>query len=100
MNSKQGGTMLTFLLWTLLTSASFAAENPSPGAYVNAEGGPLLPLLQNAQEKIDIEIYTMTDQKVRSLLRSALRRGVKIRILKEPKPLGQKCDLFGSGIVS
>ena len=67
--------MLTFILSVLLSSPASAGlplnQFPEPGVYVNADGGPLLPLLQNAREKIDIEIYTMSDLKVRSLLRAA-----------------------------
>jgi len=92
--------MLTFILSVLLSSPASAGlplnQFPEPGVYVNADGGPLLPLLQNAREKIDIEIYTMSDLKVRSLLRAALKRGVKVRIVKDPNPLGVKCDVFGS----
>jgi phosphatidylserine/phosphatidylglycerophosphate/cardiolipin synthase-like enzyme len=72
---------------------------PAQGVYVNAQGSPLLPLLQNARNAIDIEIYTMGDKTVRRLIREALARGVKVRILKDPNPLGDSCDLF-SGAAS
>ena len=67
---------------------------PAQGVYVNAQGSPLLPLLENARSAIDIEIYTMADTTVRTLIRQALSRGVKVRILKDPNPLGDKCALF------
>ena len=99
--------MLTYLIATLLSLSSPAHADspltsaPAEGAYVNQDGGPLLPLLEGAKSKIDIEIYTMTDKTVRELLRSALARGVKVRIVKDPNPLGVKCDVFGtSGALS
>ena len=69
---------------------------PAEGVCVNAEGSPLLPLLQNATNSIDIEIYTMKDPTVRTLLRSAISRGVTIRVVKEPKPVGESCNVFAT----
>jgi cardiolipin synthase A/B len=94
--------LLSLLFFTPATNAGALPldRNPAPGAYVNADGGPLLPLLANAHQKIDIEIYTMNDLRVRALLREALQRGVKIRIVKDGNPLGSKCDLFGNGGLS
>jgi cardiolipin synthase A/B len=79
----------------LAAAGSFAGELPAPGVYLNSEGSPLLPLLENARTSIDIEIYAMEDPTVRDLLRAALARGVSLRILKEPRPVGDKCKLFG-----
>lgn len=69
---------------------------PSAGVYINGMESPLLPLLANATGTIDIEIYTMKSQTVRDLIRRALRRGVRVRIIMEPKPEGEKCDVFGN----
>lgn len=77
-------------------ASSNPGEAPAEGVYLNSSGSPLLPLLQSATQSIDIEIYTMSDTTVRSLLRSALARGVKVRILKDPHPDGQTCDPFGA----
>ena len=95
--------MLTKLFATALAFGTLAHADvtpltamPAPGAYVNEDGGPLIPLLTNAKSRIDIEIYTMTSKTVRQLLRDALQRGVKVRIVKDPNPLGSKCDVFGS----
>jgi cardiolipin synthase len=97
--------MLTYLFAAFLSICSSPASAevpftaaPAEGAYVNEEGGPLLPLLAGAKSKIDIEIYTITDKTVRDLLRSALARGVKVRIVKEPNPFGVKCDVFGNSL--
>ena len=72
---------------------------PTPGVYLNSEGSPLIPILTNIgksprYKSLDIEIYTMSDPKVRLLLREALNRNVKIRIIKEPNPVGEACDVF------
>jgi len=79
------------------TQTDVSTGLPVPGVYLNSEGSPLLPILGYDKLKtLDIEIYTMGDPNVRSLLRAALDRKVKIRIVKEPKPLGETCDTFGT----
>ena len=73
----------------------------SEGFYNNADGSPVLNLLDSATQStdsIDIEIYTMQDPAVRASLRQALARGVRVRIIQEPSPLGTSCRVFsGSG---
>lgn len=83
------------ILFSVVVHAALPMDRmPSAGVYLNSEGSPLLPLLKNAKKSIDIEIYTMSDPTVRALIRQALARRVKVRIIKDPKPLGEKCDLF------
>jgi cardiolipin synthase len=92
--------MLIFALLGILATAAHAQlpmdVPPAAGVYVNSEGAPLLPLLKNARDSIDIEIYTMGDKTVRTLLREAISRGVKVRIIKDPNPLGERCNLFAA----
>ncbi|MGZ3692729.1 MAG: phospholipase D-like domain-containing protein [Bdellovibrionota bacterium] len=96
--------MLILSILTLFLSpishAGRTAEFPKTGVYVNSEASPLLALLGAAKSKIDIEIYTMTDPTIRSLLRDAIRRGVKIRIVKDARPVGKNCDVFAANEVS
>jgi len=88
------------LFLSVLPQFAFAAKPasnalmPTAGIYINSEGSPIIPLLTNATKSIDIEIYTMKDATIHSLLRSAMSRGVKLRIVKEPKPVGDSCDVF------
>ncbi|GHU65305.1 hypothetical protein FACS1894123_11110 [Bacteroidia bacterium] len=93
--------MLIVLYYALVCAPSYAAlpidQTPRSGAYVNSEGSPLLPLLHNARGKIDIEIYTIKDKTVRTLLRDALKRGVNVRIVKDASVLGETCNVFGNG---
>ncbi len=77
---------------SIFATIAFAA--PNPGFYENSTGSPLIPLVQSARSSLDIEIYTMQDKKFRSALRSTLKRHVKVRIVKDGSPLGEKCDLF------
>jgi len=92
--------MISALLLAVSTAMAFAApsinEMPKAGVYINAEGSPLLPMLANATGTIDIEIYTMKSQTVRDLIRGALDRGVKVRVIMEPKPVGETCNIFGA----
>jgi phosphatidylserine/phosphatidylglycerophosphate/cardiolipin synthase-like enzyme len=67
---------------------------PDAGVYLNSEGSPLLPLLESANRTIDIEIYTMNDPTVHRLIRQALARHVRVRVLKDPNPLESACDTF------
>lgn len=85
------------LVWLVASITAFAGSYqgmPAAGVYVNEEGYPLLPALQNAQHQIDIEVYTMKDSNVREELRAAMQRGVHVRIIKESRPVGEKCDVF------
>ena len=67
---------------------------PAAGFYNNADGFPIFGLIEGALTNIDIEIYEMSDVDVLSALEDAMDRKVKIRIVKEPKPLGFTCDVF------
>ena len=64
--------------------------------FENASHSPHLDLIQSARSTIDIEIYTIQDPKIRSALLDALDRGVKVRILQEPAPVGSSCRVFES----
>lgn len=57
---------------------------------------PLMDLIGSTRSSLDIEIYEMTDPDVRSALRAALARGVRMRIVHEPAPLGGTCPLFAA----
>ena len=64
------------------------------GFYKNDEGTPLLEMINGAESQIDIEIYEMTNKRFRTAIRQALKRGIKIRIVMEPNPVGGKCPVF------
>jgi phosphatidylserine/phosphatidylglycerophosphate/cardiolipin synthase-like enzyme len=64
------------------------------GIYNNPEYTPLIDLVDEASETIDIEIYMMTDPSFRAALRRALERGVAIRVVKDPTALGETCRYF------
>jgi len=73
-----------------------ATTTPANGLYLNSDGSPLLSLLASAERSIDIEIYTMGDPTVRTLLRDALSRQVLVRVVKDPNPLGETCNVFAA----
>jgi phosphatidylserine/phosphatidylglycerophosphate/cardiolipin synthase-like enzyme len=81
-------------------SSTFAAVKVSQvvpaGVYLNSNGSPLIPLIESTKHSLDIEIYTMEDPYVRQLLRDALARSVKIRILHDPNPDGMTCNVFAA----
>ena len=55
---------------------------------------PHLELIKNARSSIDLEIYTFTDPMIRNELLAAQGRGVQVRIIQEPNPVGTVCRLF------
>lgn len=71
------------------------SRNGFVGIYSNAEYTPLVDLINKAQRTVDIEIYEMADPGLRQALRKAIARKVKIRVVKDPTPLGASCDYFG-----
>ncbi len=83
-----------FLQLSLLTSVQAA---PKTRFYVNSDGMPLLSLINGTKTggSIDIEIYTMENEKVQSALLAATQRGVEVRIVQEPSPYAQpSCNVF------
>jgi phosphatidylserine/phosphatidylglycerophosphate/cardiolipin synthase-like enzyme len=96
-----GGKLGTLFLGILVGisavgNSSHAADKPADGLYLNSVGSPLFQLIQTASRTIDIEIYTMADPEVRTYLRDALSRHVQIRIVKDPNPLGEACNVFAA----
>ncbi len=71
-----------------------AQELPAVGFYNNAEGSPVFAMLKAAKNTIDIEIYEMADPDVLAAIRNALSKQVRIRVIREPDPLGDPCKIF------
>lgn len=73
----------------------FLGFRTTPGFYDNEKGSPLFELIDKARKTIDIEIYMMDDRDVHAALRRAMReRGVRVRVVKDPNPLGETCNPF------
>ncbi|MBI4406139.1 MAG: hypothetical protein HY537_18415 [Deltaproteobacteria bacterium] len=70
------------------------AEELGTGFYDNADGSPIFDLIAGARTTLDMEIYEMDDLRVIGAVREALARGVNVRIVKEPKPVGSACYVF------
>jgi phosphatidylserine/phosphatidylglycerophosphate/cardiolipin synthase-like enzyme len=51
-------------------------------------------MIEQARASIDIEIYSMKDSSVFQALTRALDRGVKLRIVQEPRPVADPCRVF------
>ncbi len=64
------------------------------GLFDNSKGSPVLKLINGAKKTLDLEIYEMDDPKVIAAIRAALKRGVHVRIVKEPVPVGASCRVF------
>lgn len=64
------------------------------GLYSNSDAPPIQSLIDCASKSIDIEIYEMADEDVLAAVKSAQSRGVSVRILKDPHPVGQRCNPF------
>jgi len=85
------------LVLTLVLAVSAHAATLSPGLYENEKGSPLLPVLSAAKRTLDIAIYSMADMAVLEAVQKAIARGVKVRVLKEPEPVGNvSCKVFSA----
>lgn len=67
---------------------------PTTGFYNNEEGSPAFTMLNEAKRSIDIEIYQMQDRDFIASVRSAVNRGVKVRIIKDATSLGENCRML------
>ena len=72
---------------------SLAVPPAEQGAAV-AEHYDILAFIQEAKKKLDIEIYEMRDESVKEAVFAAMQRGVVVRIVAEPDPVGNGCDAF------
>jgi phosphatidylserine/phosphatidylglycerophosphate/cardiolipin synthase-like enzyme len=87
--SKLTANLWAFIAFFVLTNASFAAD-----FYDNSTNAPHLSLIQGASSSLDIEIYTMNDPLIHQAILDAEDRGVKVRIIQEPAPVGAACKIF------
>lgn len=56
----------------------------------NAGPSPIIQVIDSAHRELDIGVYYLDDRKVLAAVRYAVRRGVNVRIMAEPKPYGMK----------
>lgn len=103
-DSDLGGIM-SFIRWGIKLSGlaavslsvagmALAGNDAGEGFFNNADGSPIVKLIDGAQRSVSIEIYEMDDPGVIGALRNAARRGVAVHIVKEPAPLGDACRVF------
>jgi phosphatidylserine/phosphatidylglycerophosphate/cardiolipin synthase-like enzyme len=64
------------------------------------KGVPHFELVGRAMRTLDIAIYEMKDVRFRTEVRAAIKRGVRVRIVHEPQPIGATCDLNGENPAS
>lgn len=64
------------------------------GLYSNPDAAPIAKMIDSARETLDIEIYEMADGDVLDAITRARSRKVKVRIIKDPASVGQKCNPF------
>ena len=88
--------MLALLFALLGSSPSFGAPAAAvEQLYDNAsDGSPIVSLIASAKKSIDIEIYTMKDMGVINALKTAMGRGVKLRVIQTPNPVADSCGVF------
>lgn len=87
---------LFVLSWLFASGVDASVRGPAAGLYENSTGAPLVALLDSAKKAIDIEIYQMSDPLVFKAILAAQDDGVKVRILQEPAPVGETCNIFES----
>lgn len=67
------------------------------GIYSNSDTPTVPQFIRLARTSVDIEIYEMADPEVRAAIREVMAKGVRVRVVKESKPLGETCDVFAEG---
>lgn len=92
-NPLRSSLVWLFALSTLIT-ASAQARGPTAGLYENSTEAPTIEFIDSARQMLDIEIYTMRDPIVQKAILNALNDNVKVRIIQEPHPIGDGCDVF------
>lgn len=75
-------------------SSSYPAIHQKKVITKKSENPPLINFINNAKASLDIEIYEMRETVVQEAVLNALKRGVKVRIVGEPDPVGNGCDVF------
>jgi len=90
MISAAGCTQQTSVTMQVISQKSAVSE----GIFDNATESPLLELIAEAQKTIDIEIYEIGDPDVRAGLVDAAARGVVVRMVVEPSPVGVGCNVL------
>ncbi|MBI4855053.1 MAG: hypothetical protein HY819_24900 [Acidobacteria bacterium] len=50
---------------------------------------PIVDAINSASKTVDLEVYQLTDIGVTEALKAAAKRGVQVRVMLEPKPVGE-----------
>ena len=112
MNRRSMAKMTKYLLLGFLSLSSswayaqrevtnFGTFSLIDGFYNNVDKNVVLEVIDSAKETLDIEIYEMEDANVIAAVRRAMNeRNVVVRVVKEPRPVGEKCQLFTEGFTS
>lgn len=50
---------------------------------------PIVAAINSATKSVDLEVYILTDPGVTDALKLAAKRGVQVRVMLEPKPIGE-----------
>jgi cardiolipin synthase len=87
-------TLSVMFAFSVSAHAAAPVASIAPGFYNNAQGSPVISMIQSAQQSIDIEIYTMYDLNVRNAIRNELAKNIPVRIIQEPAPDGDSCKPF------
>jgi phosphatidylserine/phosphatidylglycerophosphate/cardiolipin synthase-like enzyme len=83
------------LVLGLVLSASALASPIDGRLYRNTDGPLAIDLIREARSSIDLEIYSVEDPTVLRELERAALRGVRVRIVKDPTPVGgEVCPWF------
>ncbi|MBL7717103.1 MAG: hypothetical protein JNL01_16690 [Bdellovibrionales bacterium] len=97
-NLATAGFPNPFQLSLETATASFPVGSQSKlnlGFKVNSQSNSLLDMIDATKSTLDIEIYEMSSVTVRNAVYAAQKRGVSVRIIYEPKPVGSSCDIVG-----
>lgn len=88
--------LVSIAVWIFCSTANAQTQIFDNGAgLASVRGSPILEIIRDSRE-LSIEIYQINDPEVKQALREAIQRGVKVRLVIEPKPVGgDKNDEIG-----
>lgn len=80
-------------------SAEESSNQNVAGIYSNADTATVPQLIRKARTELKIEIYEMDDPEVFNAIRDVMDNySVRVSVVQEPKPIGQRCDIWGKGL--
>ncbi|VVB57192.1 Cardiolipin synthase A [uncultured archaeon] len=81
-----------------LSSMSGASCNLVRPLFSPGSGGDIVSMIRSARTSIDVEMYVFTDENLARELAAASARGVKVRVILEPRVSSNNLNAIAAGL--